>query len=375
MSEQIPFLRPRPPRLSRLLRELEAIEDSGIYSNYGPVNTRLEAALTEQLFAGLGGCLTVNNATSGLMIALREAAQLDGERCFALMPSFTFAATAQAAIWAGLVPLFCDIDPRTWNADPDAEDLLRRRYAGRIACFVPYACFGNGLDLARYARIAATDGAGLVVDAAASLGTLDDHGRGFGAGFEHPVVYSMHATKTFATAEAGLIHCADVERLARLRVMGNFGFGRKREATMPGLNAKLSEIGALLALARLEDFEHVVTHRASLAEAYRTRLPEFSFQQPIGRRLAYQFMPVRLPDNTPPRDAIVQALAAEDIGVAHYFSPHLAEQAYFASQCVCGDLTETQRLSQRTLSLPMSDLMTEAELERVCAALRRACRT
>lgn len=377
MTPPIPFLRPQPPRLSRLVRELEAIEASGIYSNYGPVNARLEAALTERLFGGRGGCLGVNNATTGLMLAMREAASCekagrDGGRRYALMPSFTFAATAQAALWAGLQPLLCDVDPQTWNACPRSEDLLRRQYAGQIACFVPYACFGNGLDLARYARIAAEDGAGLVVDAAASLGSLDADGQGFGAGFPHALVYSMHATKSFATAEAGVIHCGDAARLERLRAMGNFGFGRKREATLPGLNAKLSEVGALLALARLEGFAAVVEHRAALAALYRAQLPGFGFQSPVGTRLAYQFMPVLLPPGCPlRRQAVLAALQDAGIGAAHYFSPHLAEQEYFAEACVAGELGATRRLSPRVLSLPMSDTMTADEVARVCQALRR----
>jgi dTDP-4-amino-4,6-dideoxygalactose transaminase len=368
----IPFLRPQPPRLSRLIRELEAIEESGIYSNYGPVNTRFEAALTDRVFGGAGGCLTVHNATTGLILAIREAAVRDGGRCYALMPSFTFAATAHAAIWAGFTPLLCDIDADSWNACADAEDELRRRYAGRIACFVPYASFGNGVDLDRYARIAHEDGAGLVVDAAASLGSLDTLGRGFGAGFPHALVYSMHVTKCFATAEAGVIHCGDGERLARLRAMANFGFGRPREATMPGLNAKLSEIGALLALARLDDFEPVIEHRAALAAQYRAQLPGFGFQQTSGRRLAYQFMPVLLPENcTIAREAVVAALRADGISVANYFSPHLAEHAYFAKTCAVGDLSTTNRIAERVLSLPMADRMTDEEVSHVCTALRR----
>jgi dTDP-4-amino-4,6-dideoxygalactose transaminase len=370
---RIPFLSPQPPRLSRLIQELEIIEASGVFSNYGPVNTRFEADLTERVFGGLGGCLTVNNATIGLMLAMREAAARG--RRYALMPSFTFAATAHAALWAGLTPLLCDIDPETWNACPASEDRLLRSYAGQIACIVPYACFGNCLDLDRYERLAKDEAVGVVVDAAASLGSLDEAGRGFGAGFPHAVVYSMHVTKTFATAEGGVIHCGDPERLRRLRTMGNFGFGRPREATMPGLNSKLSEIGALLGIAKLEGFEAVVSHRSALAEIYRELLPAFTFQCVVGRRLAYQFMPTLFPEDCPvPRAAVLAELAANGIEAAHYFSPHLAEHPYFAQTCLAGDLTATERVAARVVSLPMSDEMTVAAASEVCQVLRRFTR-
>lgn len=70
---KISFLRPLTPRLNRLATELAEIEEPGIFTNHGPVNTRFEAALTQQLFAGEGSCVTVNNATVGLMLAIVDA--------------------------------------------------------------------------------------------------------------------------------------------------------------------------------------------------------------------------------------------------------------------------------------------------------------
>ncbi len=108
----IPLIRPRPPRLSEAADALRSIEDHGIFSNFGPVNTRFEEDLTERMFGGTGGCVTVCNATIGLMLAIRNATEGQKPRQrYALMPSFTFAATAQAALWCGLTPLLCDIDP------------------------------------------------------------------------------------------------------------------------------------------------------------------------------------------------------------------------------------------------------------------------
>jgi dTDP-4-amino-4,6-dideoxygalactose transaminase len=369
----IPFIRPNPAHLPDHHEELTAIREAGIYSNYGPVNTRFEQALTEQLFGGVGGCVTVCNATVGLMLAIREAVgePVAGERRYALMPAFTFAATAHAALWAGLTPLLCDVDEETWLPCAASEEALLRRYAGRVAVLVPYATFGNNLDLGRYERLSREYDVPVVVDAAASLGSVDEDGRGFGTGCRHTIVYSMHVTKTFATAEGGVIYCADRERLARLRAMGNFGFGLPRTATMAGLNAKLSEIGALLALAKLGEFEPLVERRAALATAYRRLLPELGFQRETGRRCAYQFMPVLIGEAQALRRAeLIAGLAAQGIGVARYFSPHLFDQPYFRERCVSGELAATDRLSRRALSLPIFDGMTQEELEMVCSAVR-----
>src|SRR5437763_2234668 len=116
MTEKIPFLNPNPPRLSELVEQLAAIEASSIYSNYGPVNTRLEQSLIRDFFGGHGACVSVCNATIGLMLAIRMAigTARDKTRCYALMPSFTFAASAHAAICVCLTALLCDIDLDTW---------------------------------------------------------------------------------------------------------------------------------------------------------------------------------------------------------------------------------------------------------------------
>lgn len=380
----IPFTRPMPPSLRLLGSEIAELEESGIFTNYGPVNARFEDALTRDMFGGNGACLTACNATIALMLAIRcvvaradrirPRAAADRSVRYALMPSFTFAAAAHAADWAGLTPLFCDVDETDWAASAVAEEELIDRYGAAIAVIVPYATFGNCIDLARYERLSERTGIPVVVDAAASLGSLDQTGEAFGARCPFPVVFSMHATKTFSTAEGGVIHSTDLDLLEELRIMGNFGFGMPRSATMAGLNSKLSEIGALLALARLRDFEAVVRHREELSIQYRQSLPGWSFQQMRGVRCAYQFMPVLLPDHLDNRrEALLADLKARGIGAASYFSPHVAAQPFFEANGVSGPLPVTEQLSRRMLSLPIWDGMTTENVVTVCNTVLDVC--
>lgn len=373
---RIPLVRPNPPQLSLRLGDLADIERSGIFSNYGPVNARFERRLGQDLFGGEQCCVTVANATLGLMLAVRQAVGWRPRRRYALMPSFTFAAAAQVALWCGLTPLLCDIDRDTWLPDGRAEDDLLTRYGEEIAVLMPNATFGNCLDLGRYQRISRAQGIALVIDAAAALGSLDAAGRPFGVGSMHPLVFSMHATKAFSTGEGGFIYCDDPELVATFRAMGNFGFGTPREATMPGLNSKMSEISALLALAKLDEFDRVAQRRQELFDHYRSLLPDFIFQAPTGRRVAPQFVSVLLPENCGGRvPAIVEALRQNGIGAARYFVPHLAAQSFFQQTCVAGELSVTQEISDRIISLPMFDALTEKDIGEICEALRRACRT
>lgn len=373
-----PLIAPRPPRLSERIEDLRLIEASGVFSNNGPEVRAFEAEATERLFGGRGACLAVGNATLGLMVALRQAAgQGTGLHVqpgtLALMPALTFAATAQAALWSGLTPLICDIEPDGWTADPQQEEALLAQYGERIGVIVPYATFGTAIDLDRYAWLAARHGVGVVIDAAASLGTLDPAGRGFGSGAPFSIVYSMHATKTFSVAEGGLIHSGNVARIDQLRGMINFGFEQGRSATLPGLNAKLPEVIALMARAKLAEINAVCDHRAAIDAAYRAALPGFTLQRSTGQRQATQFMPVLLPpDLAAQRSAVIAALADEGVGAGQYFSPHLGEQPLFREVATIAPTPVADAIGGRMMSLPITDAMTPADAAVIAGRLARA---
>ena len=371
----VPFLRPNPPRLSELLTELRGIEASGWFSNNGPVNQEFEQRVVSEMFGGSGAAITVCNATIGLMIAIKDAVENSGRTGakYALMPSFTFAATAHAALWCGLTPRLYDIDVDTWLPSEDKELLLLDKYGDDIAVLVPYATFGNNLDLDRYERLSREHNVPVVVDAAASLGGVDGEGRGFGTGSNVPIVFSMHVTKTFSTSEAGLIYSRDTELIQRLRAMANFGFSSPREAHMPGLNAKLSEIGALLAVSKLRDINDIVLKRNRLFDTYRRLLPQVLFQRHLGQSVAHQFVPAMLPEGCLlDRDALLEEMTRRGFNLAKYFSPHVAEQPYFQACCKVSDLTNTDRISARTISFPLHDDMEETDVSKICDAFAEA---
>jgi dTDP-4-amino-4,6-dideoxygalactose transaminase len=158
------------------------------------------------------------------------------------MPSFTFAAAGQAALRAGLTPHFCDVDQDRWAMSCRSAEELLDQYGKDVAVIFPYASFGTDIDLDQFLELSRRYCVPIVIDAAASLGTLALDGRSFGSGFPFPIVFSMHVTKLFATAEAGLIYCYDKPTAERLRAMTNFGFEESRHATIPGLNGKLPEV-------------------------------------------------------------------------------------------------------------------------------------
>ena len=151
--------------------------------------------------------MTVCNATIGLMLAIKEAVGDVAPGQFALMQPSSFPHGPRSAlVWvdAALVRhQSTNLGSRPLMPSQTCWPVMRARLR------LPYATFGYNIDLERYPRITSQLELAVVVDGAASLGSFDAQGRGFGSGFGGSVVYSMHATKSFAVGEAGLIYSAD----------------------------------------------------------------------------------------------------------------------------------------------------------------------
>jgi len=370
--KRIPFLRPNLVKKEAYLDYLAQIDQSRIYSNFGPLNSLFEERLLTRLFAGKGSLLTVANATLGLMLAFAHCRRAGGR--YAVMPSFTFAATAQAALWCGLTPYFVDIDPDTWCVDPTDLRTAVKKLGADVALVVPYATFGTSIDLSCYTELH-NDGIPVAVDAAASLGTTNDDHH-FGTGFPGAIVFSLHATKAFPVGEGGIIYSGDATLTAKLRQSANFGFSAVRESTQLGLNAKLSEFHAAVALATLDEFAEKKVLRQQVHQWYRELFAQhrlldkgWCFQQVSGS-VAYQFVPVLCPKNIN-NLTIIKALNHADIEARTYFRPACHQQPLF-SPFPRSAMTVTDAISSRVVSLPLWEEMARTDVEGIVAALVQA---
>ncbi|MFZ5723086.1 MAG: DegT/DnrJ/EryC1/StrS family aminotransferase [Pseudomonadota bacterium] len=371
---RIPFLRPSLVAADRYLPLLREIDESHLYSNFSPLNNRFEARVLAEWFGGAGAVSTVANATLGLMLAIRALAR-PGAR-YALMPSFTFAATPLSAIWCGLEPWFVDVDPHTWCMDEEKLASALAHLGEEAAVVVPYPAFGTWESLRPYARLH-REGMPVVVDAAPAFGTVKG-GIQCGAGFPGAVVYSFHATKAFGIGEGGLVHSADAALVQKIRQLSNFGFNTGRVPEGDGLNAKISEYTAAIALATLDVFPDKLRARREVLAFYRAAAARagleaggWAFQHTEGE-VATQIHSVLVPSGVD-ADQVIARLDAAGIEARRYFRPACHQQAHFAG-CGRGALPVTEEVSRRVVSLPFWEGMDEALVERVVAALAAAVR-
>ncbi|MGG0811222.1 aminotransferase class I/II-fold pyridoxal phosphate-dependent enzyme [Paenibacillus alvei] len=368
---EIPFLRPNLVKKERLLSNFEKIEASRIYSNYGPLNHLFETRVIAQMFGGIGSAVTVHNATIGLMLAISQSKRSRGK--YAVMPSFTFAATPLAAEWCGLEPYFLDIEPDDWQLNRAQLEETVERLGEQIAVVVPYATFGSAIELSIYDKLL-QEGIPVVIDAAASFGTTVAEGAAqFGKGFGGAVVFSFHATKTFGVGEGGLVYSADQELIQRIRRAGNFGFSSSRESVMLGLNSKISEYTAAIALATLEGFHAVQERRKTIIGYYSRELQQQDLMQrgwsvqKIQGQVPLQFFSLLSP--APPGNReVIRQLASHSIEARTYFSPACHQQKQFQSY-PHSDLGVTERIADRIISLPLWEEMDESAVRRIVKVL------
>lgn len=245
------------------------------------------------------------------------------------------------------------------------------RLGSQVAIVMPSATFGLHQDMQLFNALV-SEGVPVVLDAAPGLGSVNAV-RHLGEGFRGLVVFSMHATKPFCIGEGGLVYSADQRLIRRIRQRGNFGFVAPNESTLQGMNSKLSEISAAVALATLSQFGQKLANRRTVHQWY---LEDMKYHDVFARgwrvqagseSVPQQFMSVLTPSWLTNREA-VRHLAKEGIESRTYFSPACHQQDIF-KQCDHTTLFVTEGLAERVVSLPLWEMLPKEAVTRVVTAL------
>lgn len=360
------FLRPSVPPKERVLRDVETILSSGTLTN-GPFVRRLEERAAEYL--GVRHCVAVSSCTSGLMLVIR-AASLSGD---ALLPSFTFAATAHAAAWNQLRPVFADVDPKTLTLSPDA---VARTMGVRTSLILATHTFGTPCAVEELSALARNSGIKLVFDAAHAFGSR--HAGAPVGGFGDAEVFSLSPTKVLVASEGGIIATNDDLLAERCRIGRDYANPGDYDCLFVGLNARMSEIHAAIALASFEELEQRIERRNELAGLYIRALanvPGISFPVvPQSDRSTYKDFTVLVDGGEFGIDAaeLANALAAEGIETKRYYAPPVhSMRAYRSLSGKNGSLSVTEAAADRVLTLPLWSSMGREEPLGVVQAIER----
>jgi dTDP-4-amino-4,6-dideoxygalactose transaminase len=362
--EGLPLARPTVPNPERVTSEILQILRSGVLTN-GPYVRELERRAAERV--GVRNAIAVSSCTAGLMLVLR-AADLTGD---VVLPSFTFMATAHAVAWNGLHPRFADIDRDTLTLSPGEA---MRATGMRTSAILATHTFGTPCDIEMLEESARQSGIRLFFDAAHAFGS-SRHGEPVGR-FGDAEVFSLTPTKPVIAGEGGIITTNDDDLAERCRLGRDYGKTEDYDVPFIGLNARMSELHAAVALASLDGIDTWVEQRGSLADQYREVLgaiPGLSFPKVrAGDRSTYKDFTVLIDPEIFGLDAasLAQALAAEGLETRRYYAPPVHRTR--AYQTVAnGPLPVTEWAAGRVLTLPLWGGMNDDHIERVAEAIRR----
>jgi perosamine synthetase len=354
-------------------RELELVTEvlrSGRLS-LGPTIDRFEEAFAEAV--GAPYAAAVSSGTAGLHLLCRIAGVGPGDEV--ITSPYSFAASANCFLYDGATPVFADVDPRTYNLDPDA---VAAAISGRTKAIVAVDIFGYPCELDPLRDLCERHGLALVQDSCEALGA-EYRGRRIGA-HGVPAVFAFYPNKQITTGEGGMVttHSEEEWRLLRsLRNQGRADTGGWLEHARLGFNYRLDDIRAAIGVAQLEKLDTILELRSAAAARYRelldgvpgVTLPLADDADHVRSWFVYV---VELGDGID-REHVIAALEADGVQTARYLPViHLQQymrDLYGFAEGLC---PVAEGLARRTLAIPFHTGIRAGEQERVAESLRAA---
>lgn len=346
----VPIFRPLLPRSEEVRPLLAEMDSARIYTNGGPLVRRLESEYA-RFFGAPDGCVVaVSSGTAGLTAAL-----LASGRSAWLMPAWTFAATPQAALRAGVTYSLRDVNPQTGHMDLlDAEP-------SEGFGLLPVVPFGARVDTTLW--ITAHD---VVIDAAASTGASRNSLSSLPSNWS--VVFSLHATKILGCGEGGLVVCGSEELASEVRTAINFGLYERRATVTPGLNGKMPEVLAAYALAALGSSDQML--EAWRLQAGRARETSMALGLDLVAPRAGSIGPywiVRTRSRDRPLHELQEELLERGIETRRWWPETVADMLNVPQHG--GRFPHAEELAATCLGLPLSVDQSEGDFDRVATAI------
>ena len=360
----LPLVRPTLEDVPGLAARLESILASGQLTD-GPTVKELEARLAERLEVPY--VVAVASCTAGLMLVL-QAIDATGR---VVLPSFTFAASAHAVHWAGGTPVFAEISADSLTLDPADAATLVDGAAAMTATHV----YGTPCNVEALQKVADDAGIPLIYDAAHALGSLR-RGRPIG-GFGTAEVFSLSPTKVMVAGEGGIIATRDSGLADAVRIGRGYGNPGDYDCLFPGLNARMSELHAAVALSSLEHLDERIAHRNHLVQIFLRGVAGVpGLRTPVvddGDLSTYKDLTLILDRSAFGLDGaqLGAALKADGIDTRRYYYPPIHQQKAYAGLPQTRSLPITEDIAERVLTVPLWSHMTEDDVTRIADAVGR----
>ncbi len=359
---------PSLPDLKEFTKLLETIWKSKIITNNGFYHQQFEKELCK--FLKVPHISLFSNGTLALITAL-QALRITGE---VITTPYSFVATTHALHWNGIKPVFCDINTKDCNINPDKIEAL---ITPQTTAIMPVHVYGNPCDNDKIQKIADTYGLKIIYDAAHVFAVEKNNESILNWG--DLSILSFHATKTFNTIEGGAIVTKDENLKKRIDYLKNFGFADETTVIGYGINAKMNELIAAYGLLQLKTIDENIARRKAVVNLYRNLLsgiPGLSFMNDLqNTKHNYTYFPVFIDHHVfgKTRDNIYNILKSNGIYARRYFYPLISQfNAYKGLPTSAKEnLPVASKITEQVLCLPLySDLENEA-VENIVTIIKR----
>ena len=363
----IPVLRPLLPTADQLLPYLSRIDETRIYSNWGPLVDELQERLCTELGQPSGSIVSASSGTTALVGAiLATAGRASADRPVAIIPALTFVATALAVEQCGFTPVVADVDAMTWMLDPIR--LEQELDLGAVGLIVPVAPFGRPVEQTSWQRFGGRTGIPVVIDGAASFDlTASSPQPVLG---DIPVTMSFHATKALSSGEGGCVACGSSDAAIGAARALNFGFYDSRDAMSASTNGKLSEYHAAVGLAELDGWPAKRALLAGVVAEYADAFARVGLADRLvcvpAVGLSYVLF---LAGDVPESKCVQRSLRAQSIDFRLWYGRGIHGHTHFAAVARTR-LDTAEDLAARLIGLPMAPDLSPAEVARIADAAR-----
>lgn len=364
-SGSIYVTKPAMPPFDEYLPYLSSLWESRELTNGGRYHAEFEQKLCQYL-----GCQHISLFTNGT-IALITALKALGLKGEVITTPYSFVATSSALLWAGLTPVFVDVDPDSFNL---ASNKIEAAITPRTSAILAVHCYGTPCDVSAIQEIADRHGLKVIYDAAHAFAVEDGEGSILRHG--DLSIVSFHATKVFHTFEGGAVVAKSASYKEKIDKLKNFGVSNEVVINDLGLNGKMSELNAAFGVLQLKYVDKQIEKRRTNYAYYMSALCRVCGIKlfPISALKGnYSYFPILIEDQFwCDRDALYEKLMNNGIYPRRYFYPLLPELGAFerySSNCA-EELPVAYSLANRVLCLPLYSDLDKKDIERICQIIK-----
>jgi len=363
MQSRINVTQSSMPSMEEFIEELKPVWESRWLSNRGAASKKFEGMLkdyldVEHVYCFANGHVALEVAIDGLFLPK------GGE---VITTPYTHCSTTHAIVRNGLIPVFVDVEPKTFTIDPE---LVEKAITDKTVAIVATHVYGFPCDVERLEKIGKEHGIPVVYDAAHAFGVKY---KGIGIGnFGDISMFSTHATKVFHTIEGGLVTYKekDNERFRPMRKIVNFGFTSPEDIDYIGTNARMNEFEAVMGICNLRHIDEAIAKRKLAGDRYWERFEGIKgiyCPKPDENTVwNYSYFPVIFDGFVLDRNQVQEKLAEHNIYARKYFFPLTNDAKCYVDKYGDANVPVARKAADTVLTLPMYEELTVEDVDRIC---------